>query len=71
MCFSPKSHIKMEIFTTEPGMQLYTGNWMTGNFTAKRKYISQKICCMFETQHFPDSINKPDHPSIPQSFRIL
>ena len=65
MCFSPKSHIKMEIFTTEPGMQLYTGNWMTGNFTAKNenRYPKRSAVC-FETQHFPDSINKPDYPSV-------
>ena len=65
MCFSPKSHIKMEIFTTEPGMQLYTGNWMTGNFTAKKgnTYPKRSAVC-FETQHFPDSINKPNYPSI-------
>lgn len=64
-CYSPKTHIKMEIFTTEPGMQLYTGNWMTGNFTAKNgnRYPKRSAVC-FETQHFPDSINKPNYPSI-------
>ena len=64
-CYSPQTHIKMEIFTTEPGMQLYTGNWMTGNFTAKNgnRYPKRSAVC-FETQHFPDSINKPNYPSI-------
>ena len=33
---SPKNRYRMEIYTTEPGMQVYTGNWMTGRFTAKR-----------------------------------
>lgn len=64
-CFSPKTGIKMDIFTTEPGMQLYTGNWMTGNFTAKKgnRYPERSAVC-FETQHYPDSINKPDYPSV-------
>ena len=65
LCISPKTNIKMEIYTTEPGMQLYTGNWMTGNFTAKNgnRYPERSAVC-FETQHFPDSINKPDYPSV-------
>jgi aldose 1-epimerase len=55
----------MEIYTTEPGMQLYTGNWMTGNFTAKKgnRYPERSAVC-FETQHYPDSINKPNYPSV-------
>ena len=64
-CYSPKTNIKMEIYTTEPGMQLYTGNWMTGNFTAKKgnRYPERSAVC-FETQHYPDSINKPNYPSV-------
>ena len=65
VCISPKTNIKMEIYTTEPGMQLYTGNWMTGNFEAKKgnRYPERSAVC-FETQHYPDSINKPDYPSV-------
>lgn len=65
VCRSPKTGIKMEMFTTEPGMQLYTGNWMTGRFKAKNghRYPERSAVC-FEMQHFPDSINKPDYPSI-------
>lgn len=65
ICESPKTGIKMEIYTTEPGVQLYTGNWMTGNFTAKNghRYPERSAVC-FETQHFPDSINKPAYPSV-------
>lgn len=65
VCESPKTGIKMEMFTTEPGVQLYTGNWMTGHFTAKNgnRYPERSAVC-FETQHFPDSINKPQYPSI-------
>lgn len=64
-CISPKTGIKMEMHTTEPGVQLYTGNWMTGNFQAKNgnRYPERSAVC-FETQHFPDSINKPDYPSV-------
>jgi aldose 1-epimerase len=65
ICESPKTGIKMEIYTTEPGVQLYTGNWMTGSFTAKNghRYPERAAVC-FETQHFPDSINKPAYPSV-------
>lgn len=64
-CESPKTGIKMEMYTTEPGVQVYTGNWMTGNFEAKNghTYPERSAVC-FETQHFPDSINKPDYPSV-------
>lgn len=64
-CLSPKSGIKMDILTTEPGMQVYTGNWMTGNFEGKqgKRYPARSAVC-FETQHYPDSINKPHYPSV-------
>ena len=64
-CYSPKSGIKMDIHTTEPGVQIYTGNWMSGNFEGKHghRYPARAAVC-FETQHFPDSINKPQYPSV-------
>ncbi len=64
-CYSPKTGIKMDISTTEPGVQIYTGNWMTGNFEGKHghRYPARAAVC-FETQHFPDSINKPEYPSV-------
>lgn len=63
-CYSPKTGIIMEVFTTEPGVQLYTGNWMTGNFEGKNgaRYPARAALCL-ETQHFPDSPNKPEYPS--------
>ncbi len=63
-CESPKTGIVMETYTTEPGVQLYTGNWMTGNFTGKngQRYPARSALCL-ETQHFPDSPNKPAYPS--------
>lgn len=65
ICESPKTGIKMEMYTTEPGVQMYTGNWMTGNFVAKNghRYPERSAVC-FETQHFPDSINQPHFPSV-------
>ena len=62
---SPKTGIVMETFTTEPGVQLYTGNWMTGKFAAKEgKHYPMRSAFCLETQHFPDSINKPEYPSV-------
>ncbi len=63
-CESPKTGIVMETYTTEPGVQLYTGNWMTGNFAGKngQRYPERAALCL-ETQHFPDSPNKPEYPS--------
>ncbi|MDR1201272.1 MAG: galactose mutarotase [Tannerellaceae bacterium] len=63
-CVSPKSGIVMECYTTEPGVQFYTGNWMTGNFEGKngQRYPARSALCL-ETQHFPDSPNKPDYPT--------
>lgn len=64
-CFSPKTGIDMEVYTDQPGVQLYTGNWMTGNFEGKngQRYPSQSAIC-FETQHYPDSIHHSDYPTI-------
>lgn len=62
---SPKTGIIMETYTTEPGVQLYTGNWMTGEFKAKegKTYPMRSAFCL-ETQHYPDSINKPQYPTV-------
>ena len=59
-----KSGIQMEVFTTEPGMQLYTGNFMKGKHTFKggQKDSKRNAFCL-ETQHFPDSPNQPQFPS--------
>lgn len=64
-CYAPKTGIKMDIYTTEPGVQVYTGNWMSGNFEGKHghRYPARAAVC-FETQHFPDSINKPEYPTV-------
>lgn len=57
------SNIEMKIFTTEPGLQLYTGNFMDGsNITAEGYTDDYRSAVCLETQHFPDS---PNHPQFP------
>jgi aldose 1-epimerase len=59
-----KSRIKMEVYTDQPGMQFYTGNFMQGQNTLKGGHTDdfRTAFCM-ETQHFPDSPNQPSYPS--------
>jgi aldose 1-epimerase len=59
-----KSGIYLEVYTTEPGMQLYTGNFMSGSNTFKggAKDDFRTTFCL-ETQHFPNSPNQPAFPS--------
>jgi len=60
----PESGRVMEVLTTEPGMQFYTGNFLDGTLKGKsgRPYLRRSGFCL-ETQHFPDSPNQPDFPS--------
>lgn len=59
-----KSGRKLEVFTVEPGMQFYTGNFLDGKFkTSAGKPINQQTAFCLETQHFPDSPNQPSFPS--------
>jgi aldose 1-epimerase len=59
-----KSGRVVEILTTEPGVQLYTGNYLDGSVTGKggTPYKKHAGFCL-ETQHFPDSVNQPSYPS--------
>ena len=60
----PESGRVMEIFTAEPGIQFYSGNFLDGTITGKGGHVYAKhwgFC--LETQHFPDSPNKPGFPS--------
>lgn len=59
-----KSNIVMEVFTQEPGVQFYTGNFMDSSHTIKggKKDDFRTAFCL-ETQHFPDSPNQPNFPS--------
>ncbi|GEM46775.1 aldose epimerase family protein [Deinococcus cellulosilyticus] len=62
--YEPVSGRVLETFTTEPGIQLYSGNFLDGTVTGKngRRYEKHLGVCL-ETQHFPDSPNKPRFPS--------
>lgn len=55
----------MEVFTTEPGIQFYSGNFLDGTLTNTKggqKYVKHAALCL-ETQHFPDSPNQPTFPN--------
>jgi aldose 1-epimerase len=60
----PKMGRVMEVLTTEPGLQFYTGNFLDGTFKGigGKVYPRRSAFCM-ETQHFPDSPNHPAFPS--------
>jgi aldose 1-epimerase len=62
--YEPTSGRKMEVWTTEPGMQFYTGNFLNGTLTGKsgKTYPRRSGFC-FETQHYPDSPNQPSFPT--------
>ena len=60
----PKSGRTVEVATTEPGVQFYSGNFLDGTLTGKGGQVYRRrggLC--LETQHFPDSPNKPQFPS--------
>jgi aldose 1-epimerase len=61
----PESGRVLEVYTTEPGVQLYTGNFLDGTVRGKggKLYPHRGAFCL-ETQHFPDSPNKPAFPSV-------
>ncbi len=59
----PKSGRVMEIYTTQPGIQLYTANWMNGEKGKGGKIYNRREAFCLETQHFADSIHKPHFPS--------
>lgn len=60
----PTSGRSMEVYTSEPGVQLYGGNFLNGSSTGKsgKPYMKRNAFCL-ETQHFPDSPNQPNFPS--------
>ena len=62
--YEPKSGRVLEVSTTEPGVQFYTGNFLDGTIHGKggKVYAYRGALCL-ETQHFPDSPNKPNFPS--------
>ena len=62
---SPASGIELEVFTNEPGLQVYTGNYLDGSVVGKKgiAYQYRSAVCL-ESQHFPDSPNRPQWPSV-------
>ncbi len=65
--YDPGSGRMMEVFTTEPGVQIYTANWLSVKAPHAGKggksYGPRSAICL-ETQHFPDAPNRPEFPSI-------
>ncbi|MGH9546416.1 MAG: aldose epimerase family protein [Terriglobales bacterium] len=60
----PTSGRVLEVFTTQPGVQFYSGNFLDGTITGKHGHVyKQRYGFCLETQHFPDSPNHPDFPS--------
>lgn len=63
--FDPESGRELEVSTTQPGVQFYTGNFLDGTIQGKGgKVIARRSAFCLETQHFPDS---PNHPKFPTS----
>ena len=62
--YSPATGIQLDVYTNEPGVQVYTGNFLDGTVTGKNGavYAKRTAICL-ETQKFPDSPNKSDWPS--------
>ncbi len=62
--YEPTTGRVMEVFTTEPGVQFYTGNFLDGTITGKQGRVYQRrYAFCLETQHYPDSPNQPAFPS--------
>ncbi len=61
----PSTGIALEVYTNEPGVQVYTGNFLNGTVTGKKGIVyNQRVGICLETQHYPDSPNKADWPSV-------
>lgn len=62
--YSPATGIQLEVYTIEPGVQVYTGNFLDGTVTGKYDAVyAQRNAICLETQKYPDSPNKPEWPS--------
>jgi aldose 1-epimerase len=62
--YEPKSGRLLEVRTTEPGVQFYSGNFLDGSAHGKEgKVYNYRTGMCLETQHFPDSPNHPDFPT--------
>ncbi len=62
--YEPTSGRVLEVSTTQPGVQFYTGNFLDGSVTGKEGHVyKRRYGFCLETQHFPDSPNHPDFPN--------
>lgn len=62
--YEPTTGRVMEVYTTEPGIQFYSGNFLDGTITGKEgKVYKHRYGFCLETQHYPDSPNQPNFPS--------
>lgn len=61
--YSPKTGIQLDVYTSEPGLQIYAGNFLDGTVTGKKgiTYNHRTAICL-ESQKYPDSPNKPEWP---------
>jgi aldose 1-epimerase len=62
--YEPKTGRVMEISTTEPAIQFYSGNFLDGSLKGKGAIYNKHNAFCLETQHFPDSPNRPNFPSV-------
>lgn len=62
-CIEPFSRRSMEVYTTEPAVQLYTGNWLNGFSGSMGATFPARSAICFEAQHFPNTPNNPHFPS--------
>jgi aldose 1-epimerase len=62
--YEPSTGRVLDVYTTEPGMQFYAGNFLDGSITGKAGHVYQhRFGFCLETQHYPDSPNKAAFPS--------
>jgi aldose 1-epimerase len=63
--YEKKSGRKMDVYTSEPGVQVYTANFLKSNAPGKGETpLTRRLGICLETQHFPDSPNQPSFPSV-------
>ena len=62
--YEPATGRLLEILTTQPGMQFYSGNFLDGSFVGKNGFVYERYTGLcLEPQHFPDAPNHPNFPS--------
>jgi aldose 1-epimerase len=63
--YCEQTGIALDVYTDEPGVQVYTGNFLDGSITGKAgKVYGRRSGICLETQHYPDSPNRPEWPSV-------